>query len=75
MEPLKLDKWSLVQWKTADIPISFIWTIIFFDGAFEFGDGSFIIKYVSSIRVTNTTAEKYPRLYINVFIFRICNMG
>jgi hypothetical protein len=33
-EPLQLDKWSFIQWKIVDIPASFIWNIIFFDGAF-----------------------------------------
>jgi hypothetical protein len=37
--PLHLVKWSFVQWKIKDIPTSFIWISIFFDGAAEYGDG------------------------------------
>jgi hypothetical protein len=39
-EALHIDKWSFVHWKIMDIPTSFIWIIIFFDGAFEYGGGS-----------------------------------
>jgi hypothetical protein len=28
-EPLRLDKWNLVPWKTMDVPASFVWIIIF----------------------------------------------
>jgi hypothetical protein len=37
-EPLHLDKHSFVEWKIVDIPTSFIWIIIFFNGPFEYGD-------------------------------------
>jgi hypothetical protein len=33
-EPLRLGKWSLVQWKIMDVPTSFIWIIILFDKGF-----------------------------------------
>jgi hypothetical protein len=109
-EPLHLDKWTLVHWKIMDMPTSFIWIIIFFDGAFECGGISklwgyvgtntellcvefcnfvechvflsylscyYFMKGVLNIRDSNTAAEKYLRLYrpINLFIFRIYNMG
>jgi hypothetical protein len=35
----------------------------------------FLIKGVLNIRNTNMVAEKYPRLYNNLLIFRIYNMG
>jgi hypothetical protein len=38
-EILHLDKRSLVQWKIVDMPTSFIWIIIFFNGPSEYGDG------------------------------------
>jgi hypothetical protein len=38
-EPLYLDKRSLVQWKIVDMPTRLIWTIIFFNGPFEYGEG------------------------------------
>jgi hypothetical protein len=34
--PLHLEKLSFVHWKITDIPKSFIWIVIFFDGAFEY---------------------------------------
>jgi hypothetical protein len=36
-EPLHLDKWSFVHGKIIDMPTSFIWITIFFDGTFEYG--------------------------------------
>jgi hypothetical protein len=36
---------------------------------------SLLIKGVLNIKDTNMAAEKYSRLYINVFIFRIYNMS
>jgi hypothetical protein len=36
-EPLHLDKWSFVHWRITNIPTSFIWIIIFFHGALEYG--------------------------------------
>jgi hypothetical protein len=36
-ESLHLDEQTFVQWKTVDIPASFIWIIIFFNGPFEYG--------------------------------------
>jgi hypothetical protein len=45
-EPLHLDKWSSVHWKIIDIPTSFIWIIIFYVGAFEYGGGSNFWGYV-----------------------------
>jgi hypothetical protein len=36
-ELLYLVKWSFVHWKIMDIPTGFIWIIIFFDGALEYG--------------------------------------
>jgi hypothetical protein len=33
-EPLHLDKLSFERWKIIDIPTSFVWIIIFYDGAF-----------------------------------------
>jgi hypothetical protein len=38
-EPLHLHKRSFAKRKIMDIPISFIWIIIFFNGAIEYGDG------------------------------------
>jgi hypothetical protein len=38
-EPLHLDKLSFEQWKIVDIPTSFMWIIILFNGPFEYGDG------------------------------------
>jgi hypothetical protein len=35
----------------------------------------FFIKGILHIRDINTVAEKYSRLYKNLFIFRIYNMG
>jgi hypothetical protein len=37
-ELLHLEKRRFVQWKILGIPISFIWIIIFFNVAFEYGD-------------------------------------
>jgi hypothetical protein len=36
-EPLHLDKQNLVKLKIVDIPVSFIWIIDIFDGAFYYG--------------------------------------
>jgi hypothetical protein len=36
-ETLHLVKWSFVHWKIMNMPTSFIWIIIFFDWAFEYG--------------------------------------
>jgi len=47
-EPLHLDVWSSVHWKIMDIPTSFIWIIIFFDGDFEYGGGSTFWGYVGT---------------------------
>jgi hypothetical protein len=41
-EQMHLDKLSLVQWKIIDIPTSFICIIIFYDQAFEYGNGGTI---------------------------------
>jgi hypothetical protein len=35
-ELLHLYKWSFVQWKVMDIPTSYIWIVIFSDGAFSY---------------------------------------
>jgi hypothetical protein len=45
-EPLHLDRWSLVLWKVADIPRSFIWIIILFYGAPKCGDSAKFWCYV-----------------------------
>jgi hypothetical protein len=45
-EPLYLDKWSFVWWKIMDIPTTFIWIVIFFDGAFEYGGRSKFWGYI-----------------------------
>jgi hypothetical protein len=42
-ELLHIDKRSSVQWKKMDIPTSFIWMIISFNGPFEYGDGGIFI--------------------------------
>jgi hypothetical protein len=47
-EPLHLDKLSLVQWKIMDISTNFIWIIIFFGGAFQYGDGAIFWRYVGT---------------------------
>jgi hypothetical protein len=49
-EPLHLesDKLSFVHWKIMDVPRSFIWIIIFFDGAFEWGGISNLRGYVGT---------------------------
>jgi hypothetical protein len=39
-EPLYLDKWNSVSCKIMGIPTSFIWSIVSFDGAFEYGGDS-----------------------------------
>jgi hypothetical protein len=36
---LHWDKQSFIQWKIVDVPTSFIWIIIFFNGSVEYGDG------------------------------------
>jgi hypothetical protein len=40
MNRLHLDKWSLVQWKIIDVPISFVLIVIFFDEAVKYGIGA-----------------------------------
>jgi hypothetical protein len=47
-EPLHLDKWGSIQWKIMDILISFIWNIMFFGTAFEYGGGSKFWGYVGT---------------------------
>jgi hypothetical protein len=42
---LHLDKWSFVHWKVVVIPTRFIWIIILFDGAFEYGGISKVWGY------------------------------
>jgi hypothetical protein len=44
--PLHLDKRILEQWRIMNIPTSFIWIIIFFDGGFKYGDVSKFWGYV-----------------------------
>jgi hypothetical protein len=44
-KPLHLD---IVRWNIMDIPTSFIWIIIFFDGDFEYGVGSAFWGYVGT---------------------------
>jgi hypothetical protein len=39
-KPLHLEKWSSVQWNIMNVPTSFIWIIILFDKALEYGDYS-----------------------------------
>jgi hypothetical protein len=36
-ELLHVDKSNLLQWKIIDMTVSFIWIIILFDSAFEYG--------------------------------------
>jgi hypothetical protein len=60
-EPLQLDKLRFVQWEIMDILTSFIWTIIFFHGAFEYGGGPKFWGYVG------TDAE--------LFCVEFCNFG
>jgi hypothetical protein len=57
-EPLHLllDKWSSVHWKIVDTPTTFIWIILFFDGAFllcveicNFGQCYIFVSYLYSI--------------------------
>jgi hypothetical protein len=38
-EPLRLDEQGLVQWRVMHLAMIFIWITVFFDGAFEYGDG------------------------------------
>jgi hypothetical protein len=45
-EPLHLDKLSFERRQIIDIPTSFIWIIIFLDGAFEYGGISKLWGYV-----------------------------
>jgi hypothetical protein len=47
-ETLHLVKWSFVHLKIMDIPTSFIWVIIFFKGAFEYGGISKLWSYVGT---------------------------
>jgi hypothetical protein len=47
-DPLHLAKWSFVHWKMMDIHTSFIWIIIFFDGAFECGGDLTFWGYVGT---------------------------
>jgi hypothetical protein len=50
LKPLRLDKQSLVQWKIMDMPTSFIWIIIFFDGVFKYGDGTFkLLRWMKNL--------------------------
>jgi hypothetical protein len=56
-EPLHLENLSFTHWKIMYIPRSFIWIIIFFDGAFEYGGGSEFWGYVG--RDTELLCAKY----------------
>jgi hypothetical protein len=47
-EPLHLVKWNFVHWKIVDIPTSFIWIIIFFDRALEYGNSLKLWDYVGT---------------------------
>jgi hypothetical protein len=47
-EPLHLDKWSFVHWKTIDITTSSVWIIIFLDGAFEYADDAKLWGYAGT---------------------------
>jgi hypothetical protein len=47
-ETLHLDKLSFLHWKFMDIPTSFIWIIIFFDGALGYGCVSTLWGYVGT---------------------------
>jgi hypothetical protein len=47
-ELMHLGKWSFVHRKIMDIPTSFIWIIIFFDEAFEYGGISKFWGYVGT---------------------------
>jgi hypothetical protein len=47
-EPLNADKWSFVEWKIVDVPTSFVWNIIFFNGAFQYGRDSNLWGYVGT---------------------------
>jgi hypothetical protein len=64
-EPLHLVKWNFVHWKIMDIPISFSWIIIFFDGTFEYGDASTFWGYVG------INAEMF---YVKLCNFVQCHM-
>jgi hypothetical protein len=35
-EPLHLDKWRFVQWKSLDVTATYIWTITFFGVPFAY---------------------------------------
>jgi hypothetical protein len=45
---LHLGKWSPVQWKITDVTTDFTLIIIFFDGAFEYGDSAKFWGYVEA---------------------------
>jgi hypothetical protein len=53
--------YNCFNWHNSKAPISF--------------QGFFFVKGVLNFRDTNTVAEKYSRLCINLFIFRNYNMG
>jgi hypothetical protein len=48
-EPLRLEKWSSVQWKRVDIPASFIFNILIF-WHFEYGDGFKQLRWMKNLR-------------------------
>jgi hypothetical protein len=52
-ELLHLNKLSFLHRKIIDIPTSFIWIVIFFSGAFQYGGISKLWGYVG------TTAERF----------------
>jgi hypothetical protein len=66
-----LDNWSSVPWKIMDVPTSFVWTIIFFDGAFEYGGISKFWAYVGSnaeLLCADLCNYGRCRVFVNCFI-------
>jgi hypothetical protein len=66
-EIFHLEKRSLVQWNTMDIPTSYIWIIIFFDRAFEYGGGSKFWGYVGT-KAESLCVEFYSFVQCRTFV-------
>jgi hypothetical protein len=63
-ELFQLEKQSLVHWKITDMPTSFIWIWIFFNGPLECGDGG-IFKYWRGKQNLHQSVWAHEILYVD----------
>jgi hypothetical protein len=70
-KPLHLDR-SFVHWQIMDISTSFIWIIIFFDGAFEYGGIVKLWHYVgTNSKLLFTEFCNFVHCHINISFYLV----